>query len=401
MGCVAEGSLNTKNSFAIMISTYRFRLYPTRMQKRLLEETIETCGRLYNQLLFETNEKRMNFYQKQASLVEKKIANKYLEAVHSQVLQDVNVRLDKAFVAWFEGLTKRPRFRREGRYRSFTYPQQPGFTVAGNRINLSKIGSIKMKLHRQISGELKRCTVIRDINRSYAAIQVEMPDFKIAGNNNKPPIGVDLGLTNLAVLSDGVIFENPHYLKQSIERIRQLQRSLSLKKPDSNDCKKARTSLAVAWLHVKNQRLDFCHKVSHRLAENYSLIVFEDLHIPKMLKNHSLAGAIMDAAWGQLRSFTAYKAERNGGRVILVNPRGTSQECSRCHLVVPKDLSIRIHRCHRCGLVLDRDVNAARNVLHRGLEQARAEVLPLLVVRHRRISKFASLKQEAHGVSRG
>ncbi len=129
-----------------MITTYRFRLYPNRIQERLMEDTLETCRRLYNDLLAETKEKRVGFYQRQASLVSRKAGNKFLRMTHSQVLQDVNLRLDKAFIAWFEGLTKRPRFKRNGRYTSFTYPQQPGFRVVGNRLNLSKIGSIKMEL---------------------------------------------------------------------------------------------------------------------------------------------------------------------------------------------------------------------------------------------------------------
>ncbi len=206
---------------------------------------------------------------------------------------------------------------------------------------------------------------------------------------------------NLAVLSDGTIFENPHYFRKSIGRITQLQKSLSRKKKDSSNHRKAKIALAKAWRHVRSQRLDCAHKVSHNLAANYSIIVFEDLIIPRMVRIHNMAGAIMDAAWGQLRSFAAYKAERNGGHVIVVNPRGTSQECSQCHEVVPKDLSMRIHRCPRCGLVLDRDVNAAKNVLHRGLEHAHAEVKPQLVVPHRTISKFAPMKQEAPGFTRG
>ncbi len=364
-----------------------------------MEETLETCRRLYNDLLAETSEKRLNFYQKQASLVTRKVDNKYLKAVHSQVLQDVNLRLDKAFIAWFEGLTRRPRFKRQGRYNSFIYPQQPGFRVGSNRLELSKIGSVKMKLHREVMGEPKRCTVIRDIDKWYASIQVEAPDIK-APYNDKPPVGVDLGLINLAVLSDGTTFENPRHLRKSINKIGELQKSLSRKKPCSKNREKAKYSLGKTWRKVRNQRLDHCHKVSHHIAKNHSTIVFEDLHIPKMVKNHNLAGAIMDAAWGQLRTLTAYKAERNGGRVILVNPRGTSQECSRCHRVVPKDLSTRVHRC-QCGLVLDRDVNAANIVLQRGLERAHAEEQPLLMTPTRRISKFAPLKQEARGIGRG
>ncbi len=157
--------------------------------------------------------------------------------------------------------------------------------------------------------------------------------------------------------------------------------------------------LAKAWRKVRNQRLDLAHKVSADLASEYSTIVFEDLHIPSMVKNHHLASAIMDASWGQLRRLTAYKVERRGGRVILVEPRGTSQRCSGCGEVVPKGLEERTHSCTNCGLVLDRDVNAARNILAAGLEQTRAEEQPLLVQR-RRISKFAPVKQEAYGFSR-
>ncbi len=382
-----------------VITTYRLRLYPTKTQGRLMDETVETCRRLYNGLLAETREKRLNFYQKQASLVTKKDGNKYLKAVHSQVLQDVNARLDKAFISWFEGLTRRPRFKRRGRYNSFTYPQQPGFRIVGNRLELSKVGSVKMRLHREIMGEPKRCTVIRDIDRWYAAIQVKAPGIK-APYNDKPPVGVDLGLLNLAVLSDGTKFENPHHLRKSVGEIKALQRSLSRKKERSKNREKARLTLAKAWRKIRNQRLDHCHRISHYLAKNHSTIVFEDLHIPKMVKNHNLAGAIMDAAWGQLRTLTAYKAERDGGRVILVNPSGSSQECSQCDVVVPKTLDVRVHRCG-CGLVLDRAVNAAKVVLQRGLERARAEEQPLVVAPIRRISKFAPVKQEAHGFSRG
>lgn len=359
-------------------------------------ETLETCRHLYNQLLEETLEKRLNFYQKQASLVTRKVNNKYMKSVHSQVLQDVNIRLDRAFTAWFRRLTMRPKFKRKGRYNSFTYPQQPSFGISGNRLRLSKIGQVKMKVHREIIGELKRCTVIREIDRWYAAFQVEAQSARNV-TIDRPPVGVDLGLVKLAVLSDETVFDNPRCIKHSVEKIETLQRSLSRKRPGSNNREKVRIGLAKVWRKVRNQRLDNSHKVSYNLAKNYSTIVFEDIHVPKIVKNNSLAEAIMDAAWGQLRSLTAYKAERSGGRVVLVNPRGTSQECSRCHGVVPKGLSVRMHRCPSCGLILERDANAAMNVLQRGLVQARAEAQPLPVVPHRRISRFAPLKQEAYG----
>jgi putative transposase len=158
----------------------------------------------------------------------------------------------------------------------------------------------------------------------------------------------------------------------------------------SRNRKKAKLSLAKAWRKVRRQRDDFAHKLSHELAEKNGLIVYEDLKIQNMVKNHNLASAIMDACWAKTRQLTVYKAERRGGRVILVNPSWTSQKCSACGVLNAqmKDLSKRVFECESCGLVLDRDVNAARNILQAGQELARVEGAPLLVQR-RRISKFA------------
>lgn len=205
--------------------------------------------------------------------------------------------------------------------------------------------------------------------------------------NDKPPVGVDLGVSSLASLSDGTIIAAPKFLRMSEREIKALQKRLSRKKEGSKNQEKAKIQLARAWRRVRNRRHDFSHKVSRRLADNYGIIVFENLRTINMVKNHSLASAILDACWGKLRLSTAYKAERLGGREILVNPRGSSQECSRCRNMVPKSLSERVHRCPHCGLVLDRDVNAARVTLARGLEQARVEVEPLSVLRTSKLGR--------------
>ncbi|MDV3278746.1 MAG: transposase [Nitrososphaerales archaeon] len=377
-----------------MLTTYRFRLYPTKTQEHLMNETLETCRLLFNNMLADKKENGTGFYEQKKAIASMKPCNKFLKAVHSQVLQDVALRLDKAYQAFFVGLAKRPMFKRKGKYNAFRYPQLGGFRVIGNRLRLSKIDSIKMKVHGPIGGTPKTCTILRDADQWYACISAEMGNHKPMERVVGKPIGVDLGITNLATLSDGIVFPNPRYLRDSTQRITHLQKSLSRKRLGSNNRLKTKMALAKAWRKVRNRRGDTAHKVSRQLANNYSTIVFEDLHIPSMVKNHYLASAIMDASWGQLRRLTAYKAERRGGRVILVEPSGTSQKCSGCGEVVPKELSERVHRCPRCGLSLDRDVNAARNILKLGLERARAEEQPLLVQR-RRISKFAPMKQEA------
>jgi putative transposase len=247
------------------------------------------------------------------------------------------------------------------------------------------IGAVKVVVHRPLLGRIKRLTVIRDIDQWFAAILVERQPGIVQSREGE--VGVDVRVSNVVALSDGTVVENPRFLDGSLEQIKTLQARLSRKKRGSRNREKANRSLAKAWRTVRRQRDDFAHKLSHELAEKNNLIAFEDLRIQNMVKNHNIASAIMDASWGKLRQLTAYKAERRGGRVILIDPRGTSQKCSRCGQILKKDLSVRVHECPSCGLVMDRDVNAARNILQAGQELARVEAAPLLIQR-RRISKF-------------
>ncbi|MCJ7631231.1 transposase [Candidatus Bathyarchaeota archaeon] len=343
-----------------------------------MSSTVETCRRLYNSLLAERKENQSNYYEQKRSLTEERQHKKVLKNVHSQVLQDVVLRLDKAYQAYHAKLTRKPTFKRRDRYNSFTYPQLGGFKLLERRLRLSMIGAIKVKMHRRIEGELRTCTIVRDIDQWYACISARA---KLDQKNivSRPAVGVDVGVQTLATLSDGTTFPNLKTLQRSVEKIKILQRNLSRKKEGSRNRLKARTGLAKVWRKVRRQRDDVAHKVSNRLAEDYGMIVFEDLRIGNMVQNHVLASAILDATWGKLRRLTAYKAERRGGRVIVVEPRGTSQVCSGCGVTVRKDLSVRTHICPCCGLVLDRDLNAAKNILERGLERARAETGPLLV----------------------
>ncbi len=364
--------------------TYKFHLYPTETQNRIMEETLETCRRLYNAMLADRIENRTGFYEQKKVLVGLKRSDKHLKSIHSQVLQDVVLRLDKAYQAFFAGLSRYPKFRRKGRYNSLTYPQS-GFNLEGDRIKLSMIGKVKVRLHRQVVGVTKRVTIIRDVDQWFVALLVEETSVEKQSGDGK--VGIDVGVSNLVALSDGMLIDNPRFLNHSVERIKSIQRQLSRKKRGSKNRGKTKLSLAKLWRKVRRQRDDFGHKLSDKLTKENQIIVFENLRIGNLVKNHSLASAIMDSAWGKLRQLTAFKAERRGGRVILVNPDGTSQKCSGCEGVVQKALNERTHSCSNCGLVLDRDVNAARNILKVGLEQARVEAEPLLIQR-RRISKF-------------
>jgi putative transposase len=370
-----------------LLSSFKYRLYPTRTQSQLMDGTLETCRRLYNDLLSDRIENGTGFYEQKKKLVQLKVDNKFLKGVHSQVLQDVVLRLDKAFQSFFAGLSKYPRFKRRGRYNSFSYPQHKiGFNVSGNFLKLGKIGRVRIKLHRALAGTIKRAALIKDLDQWFVAFSVEQQQIgAVPDEEESSPVGVDMGITNVVALSTGETISNPKFLERSAERIKHLQRELSRKNKGSKKSEKAKIALAKAWRKVRRQRDDFAHKLSFELATQNSLIVFEDLKTSKMVRNHNLASAILDSTWGKLRQLTAYKAERRGGQVILVNPSGTSQKCSRCQEVVPKPLSERVHQCLKCGLTLDRDINAARNILKTGLEQSHAETEPLLV---KRISKF-------------
>lgn len=363
-----------------MIRTYRFRLCPTPPQEALMENVIETCRRVYNELLDDRMKNGTDFAEQRSTIARRRRDDKHLKQVHSQVLQDVSSRLRRAFFAFFSGRSRHPKFKRDGKYNSFTYPQVGGFALAGGKLRLSMIGKVRIKLHRPVLGRLKTCAIVRRIDQWYACIVVHI-DPEEPPRSFVPAIGVDLGITPVVTLSDGTKVAGPRFLKESEKAIVALQKSMSHKLAGSKNREKARLKLAKAWRKLKNRRMDFAHKTSRFLTDNYNPIVFEDLAILKMVKNHKLASAILDACWGKLRLLTASKAERRSGQVMLVDPRGTSQKCSRCGDVREMTLGIRVFPCRTCGLRLDRDVNAARNILARGLERTRVEAQPIPTTR--------------------
>jgi len=182
-----------------------------------------------------------------------------------------------------------------------------------------------------------------------------------------PKVGIDVGIEKFAACSDGKTVANPRHLQKTEKRLRHAQKALSRKQKNSNNSRKQKLKLAKLHARIRNQRRDFLHKQSRKIANTCSLIAVEDLNVRGMVRNHHLAKSISDASWSEFLAMLCYKAEEAGGRVVKVNPRETSQQCSSCGTKVSKDLSVRIHRCPSCGLVLDRDVNAARNILARAL----------------------------------
>lgn len=359
-----------------IVKTYKFKLEPTKEQIEKIEWTLDMCRWLYNSALeqrriaWEKYGISLNRYKQQAELPNLKKEIPEFKEVYSQVLQDVIKRLDFAFESFFRRLQNGekpgyPRYRGKGRYDSFTYPQK-GFKIEGKYLKLSKIGDVRIKLHRQIEGKIKTCIIRRKNGKYYACLTCEVEQ------EQKPKtgkvVGVDLGVKHLAITSNGEFFPNHKYLKKSERKIKYLQRMVSRRKLGSNRRKKAVLLLAKEWEKVANRRKDLAHKISRKLVDNYDLIAFEDLNIQGMVKNRNLAQSIQDASWKQLIEFTSYKAEWAGKKVMLVDPRNTSQVCSECGQIVKKTLSERVHSCS-CGYTADRDVNAARNILKRALQE--------------------------------
>jgi putative transposase len=356
---------------------FKYRIHPSHAQKTSLNNTLVLCAELYNAALQERKDayritrKSVNYYDQQRQLPEIKEVRPELKAIHSQVLQDVLRRLDKAFDDFFRRVRSGdkkagfPRFRSHHRYDSFTYTQS-GFAIEKNRLRLSKIGKVKIKLHRPIEGKIKTLTVTRTATgKWFACFSVECKFEPLPTTTEAT--GVDMGLKEFAVLSNGEAIANPRFFRGAEKRLAKAQKKLSAAKKGSSERSKRHKVVAHIYERISNKRRDFAHQESYKLVNRFAIIVFEDLNIRGMLKNHCLAKSIADAAWNQLVQYTSYKAESAGRYVVQVNPRHTSQACSGCGELVEKDLSVRVHACPGCGLTLNRDHNAAINILARGL----------------------------------
>lgn len=267
-------------------------MYPTKQQSEKLASTLESCRVLYNCALEQRKTAYKQFgisvnYNSQSDELKeiKKYFSEYKQ-VYSQVLQNVLIRLNKAFKNFFNRLRKGekpgyPRFKGKGWYNSFTYPQS-GFSLSDNkkgyqRLKLSKIGNIKIKLHRCIKGTIKTCTIKKEVDKWYICFACKVKT-EILPKTGKA-VGIDVGLEKFATLSDSTIVENPRYLRKSEAKLKREQRKLSRKTKGSNSRKEQRTRVAKIHRKVKNQRNDFLHKESCKLVRKYDVIVFEDLRI--------------------------------------------------------------------------------------------------------------------------
>ncbi len=410
-----------------MRKTFKYRLYPTKETEKKLYWTLTRCRELYNAALTErrdaytfhvrqhpnyydkatrkqlTSELTVGYCEQQNALpdIKAELREEYQE-IAAHVLQDVLRRLDKAFQNFFRRCKNGenpgyPRFQGRNRYDSFTYPDGAGWKLTVEQqgkklkgmLSLTKIGQAKVKLHRPVEGKIKTVTIKREGDQWYVTFSCEVPEPEKVPLSYED-VGIDLGVTHLATLSNGEMIEHPRYYRKAQKVLEQRQQALSRKKRGSHRRDRARTLLAKAHRKIARQRRDFAHKASKKLVERYQVIVFEDIQTANLTKKPKpkqdddgkylpngasakggLNKSILDAGWGTFVSLCSVKAAWAGRTVIKVSPKYTSQICSHCGTVRKKDLSERWHRCE-CGAELDRDVNAAINILERGRRQQSA-----------------------------
>jgi putative transposase len=359
--------------------TFKYKLKPTPEQEQAMAFVLRRCRELYNAALQERREAwqksgvSVTVASQSAQLPDVKEVRPEYRDIHSQVLQDVLTRLDRAFQAFFRRVKNGeapgyPRIQGANRYSSFTYKQfGNGATLDNGFLVLSKIGRLAVRWSRPIEGAPKMVTISQEADGWYVCFScAEMPvqPLPLTGQET----GIDLGVEAFATLSNGTRIFHPGWYRKAERALKTAQRRVSRRKKGSDRRRKAAQLLAKAHLKVKRQRADFHHKTALALVRANDSIYHEDLQTANMVKNHSLAKSISDAGWSAFLSILAFKAAYAGKRVVAVPPAYTSQTCSGCGRLVWKGLSVRWHHCPHedCGVSLHRDHNAAKNIERAG-----------------------------------
>jgi putative transposase len=361
----------------MQIKTFKYRLYPTPAQEKLLTQVLSVCRHWYNMCLAE----RKYAYELEGRSVSKfdqnKTAPKYraafpkAQAVFSQTMQVVCDDVDKAFQAFFRRVTAGetagyPRFKGATYFDSFGFPQYgTGIKIDGRRLKIFGVGRVRVRWHRPIEGKVKTVRIRRTAGAWYACFSCELAD-PVALPATGQDMGLDLNLENLLTDSQGRRVESPKYYRQAQHDLRLAQRSLQRKQKGSKHYRKALLKVQRLHEHIKNQRQDLLNKVAHVYTQDNDLIALEDLRIPNMVRNRHLSKSILDQGWGYLRNRLVVKAANAGRLLVLVDPAYTSQTCSCCGELFPNlSLAVRWVTCSACGLSLARDHNAAINILKR------------------------------------
>jgi putative transposase len=357
--------------------TFEYKLKPTPEQAQAMAFVVRRCRELYNAALQERSAAWRTYgvgvteAMQSAQLPAVKEVRPEYRDIHSQVLQDVLTRLDRAFQRFFArvkaGQTPGyPRFQGANRYNSFTYKQfGNGATLDNGFLVLSKIGRIAVRWSRPLEGAPKTVTISKEADGWYVRVScADVPVRPLPETGQEA--GIDLGLEAFATLADGARIFHPGWYRTAERALKTAQRRLARRKKGSNRRRKAVTLLAKAHQKVRRQRQDFHHKTALALVRANDVIYHEDLPVANMVRNHWLAKSIQDAGWSAFLSILSFKAAYAGRSVVAVPPAYTSQRRSGCGAMVSKGLSVRWHSCPDCGTSLHRDHNAARNIERAG-----------------------------------
>ncbi|MFN8486852.1 MAG: transposase [Caldilineaceae bacterium] len=363
-----------------MRKAFKYRLYPSQSQAKTLDATLETCRRFYNDCLaerkaaYEDEQRTIGKFEQLRKVKTLKEINPYAKAIHSHVLQVVVADLDKAFQAFFRRIKSGetpgyPRFKGHNRFDSFGFKEYGnGFRLDGRRLKLSGIGRIAVRWHRPLPegtrGQIKTVRVIRKAGHWYAcfACEVEAQPLEPTGQS----VGIDVGLASVITTSNGEKKDNPRWYRQAQAKLRVIQRRVARRKKGGSNRRKAVLRLQRQHERIQNQRRDYLNKLAYELIQQNDFIAIEDLQVTNMVRNRHLSKSIMDAGWGYFRQRLEAKAVEAGRTIVAIPPAYTSKTCSNCGTIFEHlTLDDRWVEC-ACGLSLDRDHNAAINMLRVG-----------------------------------
>jgi len=371
-----------------VLKSYKYRIYPTVVQKQKIEQTFNICRLVYNLALqvkietYKSNKTNLSAFDLDYQLTDMKKEFTWMNEVDSQALQASIKKMDIAFKGFFNGKGY-PKYKSKRGKQSFQCPNNTRkIDWYKNTLTIPKIKDIPIVLNRNFSGKIKTVTITRVPSGKYfASILVETNDIEVIKPQVTPEksIGIDVGIKAFVITSDGKSFESNRFLKNSLKRLQCLQRRSNQKKKGSNNRKKANRRIVLIHEKITNQRIDYIHKITTSLVKGDNQTFFiEDLNVSGMLKNRKLSQAISDVSFGEFFRQMKYKCDWYGKNLIQIGRfEPTSKTCSLCGEINEMlTLNDREWVCAGCGILHDRDINAAKNIKKIGLEKYSGEGIP-------------------------